>query len=104
MYTQRISQRPPTSNRDKDVNSFLVALSLTPAFLLSPYPESCCKMVSFIIIQVSRPTDQKMISIERIVCYTHRPQEKRPHGGGHLEKHQGQLGGRENREHMGVNR
>ena len=92
MYTQGISQHPPTSNRDKDVNSFLVALGLTPAFLLSPYPKSYFKMVSFIIIQVSRPTDQKMIAIERIVGYTTDHKRRGPMGGGAFGEAPGSVG------------
>ena len=76
MYTQGIFQHLPSSNRDKNVNSFLVASDLTPVFLLSPSPERYFKMVSFIVIylSLSRQTDQKVIAIEKTVCHTQKPQ------------------------------
>lgn len=46
-----------------------------------------------------RPTDQKMITIEKTVCDMV-PKKGMPHHAGHMRTHWGQSGGRRSKESM----
>lgn len=68
--TQGISQHLPSPNRDEDMNSFLDTFGLTPAFSSFSRSRRVFYMLSFTIVQMSRPADQKMIVTEMIVILT----------------------------------